>query len=50
VLSQGKCVVAQGEITMEDDSKMAFAEVFEFTGNGKNAKVAHVDSYVVAVQ
>lgn len=48
-LSHGKYVFTNGEIIMNDDSKMAFAEVFEFSGNGKGAKVAQVDSYVVAI-
>lgn len=50
VISHGTFVAAQGEITMNDDSKMAFAEIFEFTGNGKGAKIKKVDSYVVEVK
>jgi hypothetical protein len=47
ILHHDRFVATQGEITMDDDTKMAFAEIYEFTDNEENAKITRVDSYVV---
>lgn len=50
VLSHGKFVAVHGEIILDDDSKIAFAEVFAFTSNSQSAKIQKIDSYVLTVK
>lgn len=49
MLHHDKFVATQGEITMDDDTKMAFAEIYEFENSEEDAKITRVDSYVVSV-
>ena len=49
ILDHDKFFATQGEITMDDDTKMTFAEIYEFENSEEDAKIARVDSYVVSV-
>ena len=48
IITHGKTAAVDGELELENGFKLAFCDVYRFTGAGRRAKIDRITAYVVS--
>ncbi|SRR5690625_4621975 len=47
IITHGNTGAVNGTITLANEQKIAFCDVYNFSGFGKNAKINYISSYII---